>query len=488
MSRPAPTPYPAPEVSPNMKWLRNRFLYVSTAFLLAGFVLAGCTSKEEPSEFLNLCGNASCGDLVMITADTSSSGYHYLNPSMSPDGSRVLFTADWWAIPSEPKDPGDAYYPNYRQICYIPLRSSIEPESSLSLQGGELIRLEAPVVRISGEGQEIDTALNDDKGDPIWEDDERVIFYMRLRVGNRLFRTRIDDPDATEPGFSTAQVLYMEPSDGDETPRTWQHLNPSLSRDRDWLVFTRTGCLVADSLETCSNIAIYAMDMSTAGTDSGYGALVFPLTREYSRIERPRFSPDGTKILFSGGLDVGGDSGSGTELFTIDFDTTGLASGGMELDHNLQRLTYTSYAEGDPLTGVLNGDANWSPSGSEIYFVSTRRAPTTTLHDRNIWRIPANGSRDPEIVFFSREDDLDPYIQDDGTLLFSSMIGFPEYMLARLEDEAYQRIKRQNELDHLENGEPLLTETQLRQEAEDERRDLENFAGIMSHLYQFRGF
>ncbi len=472
-----------------MKWTRNRFLPVSYVVVLAALVVVGCTSKQDPAEHLSVCGNASCGDLQMVTTDTASDGYHYLNPSLSPDGQRILFTADWWALPAEPKDPGDVYYVNYRQMCMIPLveGGGIEPKDDLAAQGAELIRLQETSVMIGGEPNNLQYVLNDDKGDPIWEDDENVIFFLRLnRVGNRLFRAKLTDPTAL-PGLTKIEPLYMEPSDGTVTPRAWQHMNPNLSPDvpgrSRWLIFTRSGCAIADSLETCSNLAIYAMRMSTAGANNGYDAEVFPVTSEFSRIERPRFSPDGTKIVFSGGLDVAGRSGSGTEIFTVDFDSTGAT-----IDNNIQRVTFTSYAPGDPLTGILNSDPCWSPDGRFIYFVSTRRAPTTTLHDRNIWRVPVDGSQDPEIYFFSRYDDLDPFMMPDGRLLMSSMVGFPTGMLNRLESEAYQRIRDENIQEHETDPDvPLLNETQLRQRASDARRQLEYFAGVMAHLYVFRG-
>ncbi|HPF71166.1 MAG TPA: hypothetical protein PLQ13_10890, partial [Candidatus Krumholzibacteria bacterium] len=412
-----------------------------------------------------------------------------LNPSLSPDGSRILFTADWWALPAEPKDPGDVYYVNYRQMCMIPVREGIEPDDDLTAEGAELIRLQEASVNIGGQPNNLSEVLNDDKGDPIWEDDEHVIFFLRLtRVGNRLFRANLNDPAAL-PGLSTIEPLYMEPSDATQTPRYWHHMNPNLSPDGRWLLFLRSGCAIADSLETCSNLAIYCMDMQTAGDNGGYDAVVFPITNEYTRIERPRFSPDGRSIVFSGGMDLDGQNGSGTEVYTMDFDTTGFAMGNVALDRNIQRLTYTSYAEGDPLVGVVNSDPCWSGDGRTIYFVSTRRAPTTTLHDRNVWRVPSDGSQEPEIYFFSRYDDLDPVMLADGTLLMSSMVGFPTFMLDRLENESYQRIKTENELAHAEDPDnvALLTETQLRQQASDERRQLEYFAGVMSHLYLYRG-
>ncbi len=471
-----------------MKWTRNRFLPVCYAVVLVALAVVGCTSKQDPDETLAVCGNASCGDLIMVTTDTSSDGYQYLNPTMSPSGGRILFTADWWALPADPRLTEDVYFVNYRQMIIIPVQEGIEPTDDLTAQGAELIRLQEVSVMIGGEPNLLQGVLNDDKGDPIWEDEDHVLFFLHLnRVGNRLFRANLG-ASVQQPGYSTIEPLWMEPTDASVTPRYWQHMNPNLSADRRWLVFTRSGCAIPDSLETCTNLALYAMDMSTAGANNGYGALVFPLTREYSRVERPRFSPDGRTIVFSGGLDLAGGNGSGTELFTIDFDTTGLAAGSMALDNNLQRMTFTASAEGDPLTGVLNADPCYSASGTEIYFVSTRRAPTTTLHDRNVWRIPADGSRDPEIHFFSRYDDFDPTLQPDGSILLSSMVGFPTGMLNRLEDESYQRIKQENEQAHAADPEvPLLNETQLQQAAVAERQQLEYFAGVMAHLYLYRG-
>jgi Tol biopolymer transport system component len=497
---PAPTiaavalPFPALEVSPNMKWTRNRFLPLTYVGLLVAFAVIGCTSKQDPAEVLTTCGNASCGDLTMVTSDTASDGYHYLNPSVSPDGSRILFTADWWALPAEPKDPGDVYYVNYRQMLILPFpplpRLPVEPESDLAGQGAELIKLQEVSVMIGGEPNLLLDVLNDDKGDPIWEDNEKVIFFLRIgRVGNRLFRADLAD-DSALPGLTKIAPIFMEPTDATTTPRQWQHMQPNLSHDGRWLIFMRSGCSIPDSLETCTNLAIWALDMSTAGADGGYGTTAFPLTHEYSRIERPRFSPDGSRIVFSGGLDVDGGNGSGTEIYTMAFDTTGLARGEMVLDRDLDRVTHTSYAEGDPLTGVINSDPCYSLDdyGRFIYFVSTRRAPTTTLHDRNIWRVPADGSREPEIYFFSRYDDLDPVMLKDGTMLMSSMVGFPEADLDRLEGEAYLRIKQLNEAEHREDPTiPLLNETQLAQRASDERDLLGYFSGVMAHLYLFHG-
>lgn len=473
-----------------MKWLHKRFLPFTYVVLLSTLVIVGCTSKEDPAETLVTCGEHSCGDLAMVTTDTSSNGYHYLNPSQSPDGTRILFTADWHALPSDPKDPGDEYYVNYRQMIIIPEQRGVEPTEDLMSQGGQLIRLGETRVRISGGLENLSTILDDPKSDPIWEDDNNVIFSLRVRaggIGQRLFRAMLDVPGAQENTVDS-EPLWMEPSDNYATPRPWEHLSPNLSADGRWLVFIRTGCAIADSFETCSGASIQVIDMNTAALDEGYGAVVHALTNEYSRIERPRFSADGTKLVFSAGVDMDGGSGGGTEIYTMDFDAATVEAGTPVLDDNVQRVTYTDQVEGDPIAGVLNSDPCFTPSGGEIYFVSTRRAPTTTLHDRNIWRVPSDGSQDPEIYFFSRYDDLDPTFLADGRLLLSSMVGFPTNMLNQLEEEAYQTIKEENEAAHAENPDevPLLTETELQSLAKSARDDLMLFAGVMAHVYIYQ--
>lgn len=465
-----------------MKWLRNRFLLMSYFLLLTLLVALGCTQKEDPAEVLILCENHSCGDLKMITADTSSEGYHYLNPSLSPDGTRVLFTADWWALPSDPRLADDQPFTINRQLLVIPVQERISAQESLEDQGAELIRLNRVSMVFGTTVTELSGILDDQKGDPTWGDDNTIIFWVHtIRGGARLFQADISDPSDVTP-----VCLYQEPTDFNPSPSLWQHMAPSISPDKEWLLFTRSGCAIPDSFETCTGLAIWALQMSTAGSGPDAETVAFPVTSEISRIETPRWSPDGNKILFSGSLDMGNSgTGAGTELFTVDFDTTGLADyvadgTPMALDRNVDRLTYTSYLEGDPIVGVLNSSATYSANMSEIYFVSTRRAPSITLHDRNIWRIPADGSLPPEILFFSRADDVDPYISPDGSsIIFSSQLGFPGEMLNRLEEEAYQRLKEEN---------PNLSEVEARSRAKADRQLLEFFHGVMSHLYLYRNW
>ncbi len=78
----------------------KRALVVSYVVLLAVALAVGCSTKDDPSEVLELCGNHSCGQLAMVTIDTSKDGFQYLEVALSPDQAKVAFTADWAAIPS----------------------------------------------------------------------------------------------------------------------------------------------------------------------------------------------------------------------------------------------------------------------------------------------------------------------------------------------------------------------------------------------------
>lgn len=455
---------------------RNRILLLASVLTLVGLVIAGCTSKEDPSEILILSGNHSAGTLTMVTSDTSSNGYYYLNPVLSPNGTRIMFTADWWAIPSDPRYEGDDAFTLHRQMCLIPLREALEPATSLEEQGGELIYLREITLPIGGQDVTMNTTHDDDKGHPIWQDDNTIIFWLQTTVGNRLFRG-----DVTDPSRVSIEALFMEESDGRPSPPQRQHMEPTLSPDGNWLAFTRSGCVIPDSFETCTGLSLVVLDMSTAAINNGYDAETFPVTNEYSRIEAPKWSPDGTKIIFSGGADLHGGTGVGTELYTIEFDPTGYADGMNPLDNKLKRLTFTSPADGSPISGIINTDPVYTNDGTGIYFVSNRRAPSTTLHDRNIWRMASTGLTEPVIHYFTRDDDMNPYMMPSGTLLLSSALGFPTEMLDRIEEETYQRIALENEENDLG-----LDEVQMRNLAAEQRRNLEFFEGVMAHLYTFR--
>ncbi len=465
-----------------MKWLKIRFLPIAYILLLALLVTAGCTLKEDPAEVLVLCGNHSCGDLAMVTTDTSSEGFHYLNPTMSPDGTRILFTADWTAIPAIRHFDEDELYTTYRQIIVIPRRSAVDPAHNLEDQGGILVRFDGDQasVRIGGNYFSLaNIEAERRKGDPCWLDNDKIVFFVNTPRGYRLFTADLTGICPDEDCEVVATVTYMEPDDASISGGAFQHMEPSVSPNGRFMVFTRSGCALPDSFETCTGLSLMVLDTETFGLENGYGAVARFVTNEYSRIEKPQWSPDGTKLVFSGGLDLGSSgTGAGTELFTIEFDSTAFEADEIVLDKNLKRLTFTSLLEGDPISGVYNTSPSYTQDGSEIIFVSTRRAPSITLHDRNLWKIPSDGHLDPEIFFFTRADDVDPDILEDGSILLSSQLGFTTEILDQLEEEAYQAVAQDNV--------GSLTEVEMRSQAAEQRRQLEFFEGVMSQLYIYQ--
>ncbi len=449
-----------------MKESHGRAVILVYFILVLGLLMVGCSTKEDPPEELIMCGNHSCGNLVMVTTDTSSDGYQYLEPALSPDGNTIVFTADWGALPSTDRPPDPL--PFNRQLILVPVREGTEPETELAISGATLIFMPGFNIEIAGNPSNFFLTDTWQKGDPIWMDNQTVIFWIQIQRGNRLYKVDITQ----DPALPVA--LYFEPEDMQQAGRFWQHVDPALSPDGRWLAFARHGCWDPEDLSSCSGRSIWVLDMETAGLENEN--IVFPITSEVSQSGGTVWSPDGSHLAFYSSLDLVGEGGNSiNEIFTVVFDTTGLAAtGAVALDNELRRVTFTHLDEGDPLTGIKNLNPAYTDGGASILFESTRRAPSITLHDRSIWKVPADGRRAPEIYFFSREDDVDPDMRPgpSGELIFSSAMGFPTEMLDRLEQEAFDRF--------LEAG---MSETAAAAEAREEREELEFFARVMSHIY-----
>jgi Tol biopolymer transport system component len=454
----------------------HRIRHVSSVLVYAGLlavlVLLGCTSKEEPSEVLDLCGNASCGDLTMITSDTTSDGYQYLDVSFSPDGQRILFTGDWGAIPTD-LIPDTDLFP--RQIMIIPVEPKYEPRLSLPAQGGELVELQIFDVYFGGNITGFPEAPIAQKADPAWLTGDSIVFSMQLARGNRICVADISDLEA-----SVADVLYYHPDDLQLAGRQWQDFGPAPSPDGEWVAFTSFGCFDLQNPSTCTQHSLWVIQMNTVGAPGD--AVAYQLTTGVSHLRDPSWSPDGRRIVFSATPDIVGETGgTGWEIFTIDFDPVATAAGEAELNLNLRRITNTVREFGNPLDDIRNYAPIYNHDGSEIYFVSTRRAPSVTLYDRNIWRVVSDGSLEPQILFFSREDDIDPSLDpNSGRIVLSSRMGFPTYILDRIEAERIAELT--------EAAGDSLTETEIEDIAGAEREELEFFEGVMAHIYVFDGF
>ncbi len=464
------------------KGWKSHVLVLSWLALALGLVLVGCTTKEDPDEFLEVCGNHSCGDLVMVTTDTSSDGYQYLEPVLSDDGSRIWFTADYAALLPSDKPPDQM--PLNRQIMYMPVRVGTEPEERLAESGAGVLKYRSVSYEAGGTVRTIANLPEVQKGTPQVVNDSTLVIWAAGARGSRLFKLDLTTGVNVQP-----DTIYMEPEDYIPSGRFWQHRDPAVSPDRKWVLFTRFGYQFLDSLSTYTGQQLWIVSLEPRENQPTPRA--FPLTSSVAMLGGPSWSKDGSMIAFHASLDMADEMGgrSGTEIFTIDFDTTGLAANGEAvLNRNLRRVTFSDPDSGDPLQTIVNLSPEFTADDLELVFVSTRRAPTITLHDRNIWRVPVDGRREPEILFFSRADDVDPYIPAGmgNMLLLSSAMGFPTEMLDSIEQDIYEQLLTQDE----DPADGILdyTEQEAAVKAAEKRRDLEFFERVMSHLYIFRGW
>lgn len=457
-----------------MKKLDPRAGSIVAVAAAAALLALGCSLEPEVSETLDISGNHSTGDLVMVTADTSSDGYQYLEPDLSPDGTRLVFTIDWLAI-TPPGQPPDVP-PLIRQLAVMPLHVQDEPKLSLREQGAALVLMNNYRMLIGAALQPLQPNRDNQKGTPRWINDDDIVFWLETPRGARLFQTRIP-PNFVHGQDLDITLLLREPDDDRVLGwKYWEHMSPSVSPNGRWIAFSRYGHTDADSLSQATDQAIWVCAVPESGQLS---QLAFPITSEVSICDSPSWSPDGSKIVFSATLDIQNGNGFTTrELFTVDFDTTGLAAdGGVVLDRGLTRLTTSPPPAGSNFI-VRNMEPSYSPDGGSIIFVSDRRVPTITLNERNIWRIPADGSLEPRLLFFTRSDDQGAFYtgRTPDEILLTSGVGFPTEMLDALWSAAYDSIAAAN---------PEFTAIQVETLADQQREQLEFFEGVMTHIYLF---
>jgi hypothetical protein len=447
------------EVSVFGKRIDQRLLLSIATVALASVLIIGCSTRPEVSENLPMAGNHSPGDLFMVTADTSSDGFHYLEPQMSPNNQRIVFTADWIALPVDPRNLPDTPLLD-RQLVVVNMELQETILSQLSMSNAQLVRIAE-----GGPNMEIQ------KGSPVWINDESILFWIETDFGARL--ARLEVPQNLD-GLLQPEIIYAEPSDGENSGMYWEHRDPAISPDGHWIAFSKSRYAIDGIPEDddYGQQSIWVMEMPGLGSQS---ELVFQVTTEASIIANPSWSPDGTKIVFNSNINLDSGLNSPLEIFTIDFDVTEAENNNAILDLNINRLTNSENNDHIP---IRNWAPVFSPDGMNILFVSDRRAPSITLHERSIWSIPSDGGLEPSILFFSREDDIDVSFApgQSDMIIFSSGMGFPTEMLDRIEQEDYERFLEED---------PSMTSVQAAEEAASIRTGLEFFEGVMSHIMVF---
>ncbi len=468
----------------------KRALVVNYVVLLGVALAVGCSTKEDPSEVLDLCGNHSCGQLAMVTIDTSKDGFQYLEVALSPDQATIAFTADWSAIPSLPPEDIDEPIEN-RQVLLIPVDPGLWSESSLTRKpvtsisdlNAQLVRCNEFISEIGGTTDLTDQAHQFNKGHPTWLTrtgstmSDSLIFWINVEGRDRLVVAGIQDPTSVDP-----RILFYEQQDLVENGWYFYHHDPELSADGRWLAFSRFGCdRPNDENRDCTLQSIWVLDMWT--TTDPRTARAFPITTEAASMSTPTWSPDGRQLCFSASTDLVGEyGGRANELFTVSFDPEQAAAGDPELDADLNRITFTTTVDGDPITGLHNYAPVYDTTGSLVYFVSSRRAPASTQRGRSVWSVTADGRLEPEIFFFSREDDVDPDVASDGTVVLSSGLGFPTEMLDALENATLDSLYAMNDTMQFPR-----TEFEILRLASDERAKLEAYGtGVMAQIFMFR--
>ncbi len=443
------------------KRIDQRIILTVVAITVVGVFIIGCSTRPEVSETLPMTGNHSPGDLFMVTADTSSDGYHYLEPQMSPDNSRIVFTADWSALPPTSHPP--EIPPLVRQLIVIDAVRQDAPLNSLEQSGAQLVRIAA-----GGELMDIQ------KGTPSWISDQSLLFWLETGNGARLARVELPNPVPEE--LLQPEILYNEPEDSNPAAyQFYEHREPALSPDGRWIAFSKFGYIIDNYPIPVTGQSIWIMEMPQPGIQS---EIVFQITEEAAVATEPSWSPDGSKLVFQATTDITGAPELGPkEIFTVDFDTTGYAQNEIVLNRNLNRLTNSENNNGSPIS-IRNQSPVFSPDGQNIVFISDRRAPSITLREKSIWSIPSDGGLEPSILFFSRYDDVDVSYAPglNNSIIISSAMGYPTEMLDLIEQEAFNRIMEED---------PGITEVHAASQAAAIRTELEFFEGVMSHIMVF---
>jgi Tol biopolymer transport system component len=379
-----------------------QLLVVVTLAATLAFAGGGC-SEDDAEE----CFERS-GEFLPVTTDTTTSDH--LEASMSPDGTRILFSTDFWRVYEDDKQ-------SFRDLAIIdaPLPGEFRTPAIRLFDVGNCKRLRLRDLQ-NDDGSRFnpdDPNVLSNRGQPTWHPDGQrfACFVNNTENRPRIYVGRLLFDQVTQQDMQTAEMALIDDVGLGEDLQNNQYFYgaPAFSPDGQWIAYARyffkPGDPDNDIPDRIENTAIYAHNLGDGRT--------VKVSQGATLETDPSWSPDGGTIAFASTRD--GFAGT-LDVYTIPFNPDVADPGPSD---GALRLTNSSGGADDKVI-VGSFDPTFLSTGSIVY-VSTQRAPCTSLRDRNLWIMDAAGGGQ-RVAFFSRFDDHYPAPQPlaGNSMVFSS--------------------------------------------------------------------
>ncbi len=297
-------------------------------------------------------------------------------PQLSPDGSRVVFTATvadreanayrtglwiaptdggapWQLTTAQSRDTGPRWSPDGARIAFISERGGEKRVWIISVRGGEARALTAGKMAPSDlawspDGRWIAFVGKPEIADARDESDVRVISRLRYKQDGE--------------GFWDGRwkQVFVVPAEGGAprlvTQGEYDHLSPAWSPDGTRIAYTAN----ADPDADLTN----AVDVWTVpATGDGGSSVARRLTRGIGPAQTPAWSPDGTRIAYIG-HDNACWGATNWAVWTVPVDGGDPVCLTKEFDRSVGHHIIT-----DMRAHVSSGGVTWSPDGRRLFFL-----------------------------------------------------------------------------------------------------------------------